>query len=227
MTVSGLWRYCSKSFRSFLSKRLGISCPRCRGFIPAFQSTCPGCGSMLTVEGVFKASIDPHRERFKEIVAPTPTKRRIFQWVYLLGSALTFWITFGVLEHHYADRWILHALLSVVYLAVFLLVSRWVIPQKAFYFIARQASKPIKLGIVFNYLTGLFFLQMYLTAWWSRSLMLAGLFAATYFGAWLFWAYLWPTSNIIGHIFVPPEPSRPSEKPHDPRARQGRNVGVD
>jgi len=224
MTVTGLLGYFSKSFRRFFAKRLGISCPRCRALIPAFQSTCPGCGSVLTVEGVFKETVDPHREGFKEMVEPTKSNKRVIQWAYLLGSALVFWITLGVLEHHYAEGWVLHALLSVIYLAVFLLVSLWVIPQKTFYYIARRTSKPVKLGVVFNYLTGLFFLQMYLTAWWSRSLMLAGLFVATWFGAWVFWAYLWPMSNIIGNIFVPPEAA---EKPHDPRARQGRKVDVD
>ena len=224
MTISGLWDYFSKSFRGFCATRLGMRCPRCQVLIPGFQSTCHGCGSTLTVEGVFEETIGPHRKRFKEMVAPTKTNKRIFHWVYLLASALVFWITFGMLERHYADAWVLHAMLSVIYLAVLLLVSLWVVPQKTLYFIARRTAAPVRLGIVFNYLTGLFHLQMYLTAWWSRSLMLAGLLVASWLGALVFLVCFLPTAKDVRNEFLPPESS---EKSFDPRARQGRDVGVD
>lgn len=224
LTVGGLWGYFTATVRRYLAERLGVFCPHCRTLIPAFQSTCPGCGQTLTVDGAFKVTLGPHRRRFHEMVAPTRTNKRLFQWAYLLFSALVFWMVLGLLEKHYAESWALHALLSVVYLAVLLLVSLWVVPQKAFRAIARTASKPIKLALVFNYLTGLLALQMYLTAWWSRSLMLAGLFVASWFGAWLFVAFLWPMSNVIGAIFAPPEAAA---RPHNPRSRQGRTVTED
>ena len=226
MTVGGLFRHFSKSFRSFFTDRLAIKCrnPKCSAFIPAFRSDCPGCGSTLTVEDVVEGTIGPHRERVKEMVAPTKSKKKAFQWVYLLVSALVFWTTLGLLETRIASGWVLHAMLSVIYLSVFLLLSLWLIPQRTFIAIARRTSRIVKLGMVFNYLTALFLLQMYLSSWWARSVMLGVLFIVTWLAAWVFWRFLWPMSSIISNIFVPPNTT---QKPFEPTDSQGRNVGMD
>ena len=226
MTVGGLFRHFSKSFLGSVKSKLAIKCPspNCPALIPAFRSVCPECGRTLTVEKVVEETVGKHRERVKELVAPTKSKRKIFQWVYLLVSAIVFWIMLGVLETRFASEWGQHAMLSAVYLAVFLLLSFWLIPQKTIIAIAQRASRLVKFGLVFNYLTGLFLLQMYLSSWWARSLMLGALFFTTWLAAWLFWRFLWPMSAIISQIFTSSPSSQTSHDPNDP---QGRSVRMD
>lgn len=223
MTAGGLWGYFTESLRSFFAARFGVKCSKCK--IPAVRSNCPGCGSTITLAQVLEAAVSPFRERIRKLLVPSDTTKRYLPWAYLLGSAIVFWVTFGVLEQRFSDGWVLHAILSVVYLAVFLLIARWVIPRKIFYNLAYKTVKPVKLGIVFNYLTSLFLLQMYLTTWWTRSLMLAGLFIASWVGIRLFCLLLWPDFNELGEIFMPP--STVSDKAHDPRTAQGRKVETD
>jgi hypothetical protein len=220
-SLRGVLKYSVSFFGKKLTKALSVSCPACRSLIPAFQSKCRKCGNSLTLEGAVEATISPHRKRVQEFLAPNAPKMRMVQWAYLAASALIFWAALARLEAKYSAHWAENAMLSVIYLAVFLLLSLWLVPQRTLVVIAERASKLVKLGLVFNYLTALFFLQMFFSHWWSRSFMLGGLFIATWGGAWVFWRFLWPMSVVVSNIFV----SR--EVPFDPTAPQGRSVRLD
>lgn len=223
MTVAGLLGYFTKWLFSLFTNKLGIKCPHCQTIIPALHPTCPGCGATLTAREVVKETIGPDGKRIQNLVAPTTFKMRLFLWFFPLASVIVFWHVLGLLEMHYASGWFKRAALSVIFLSFFLLVARISMPRQAFVVIARLANGPVKLGLVFNYLTGLCLFQMYLSSWWSRSVMLAGLFIATWVSAFLFWRVLWGTFVGVGAIFVPPD----SDQTFDPRAPQGRKIEQD
>lgn len=53
-------------------------------------------------------------------------------------------------------------------------------------------SRLMKLSIVVNYLTALLLMQHFIHTWMVRANILAGLFIATWCGAWLLCRFLWP-----------------------------------
>ena len=119
------------------------------------------------------------------------------------------------------EDWVWHALLSVLYLGVIILLIYWLVPRNTLFTIGLRTSRLVKFGMVFNYLTALGLMQMFFATWWTRSLMLAAFFGMSWFGAWLFWSYLWPGSIYLAWIFT----SFPTG--FEPRDSQGRKVEVD
>ena len=198
-----------------LGERFGVRCPVCREVIPAFQSVCPGCKSTLTVERVVDETLGPTHERAKQLIAPTPLKVSVFQWVYLLISVIVFWSLFGVLQNTAGSDAVLPALLSVFYLVVFLGLFAWMVPRHTIVALNRRAPKRIKLALLANFLTCVIRLDMAVKGWGARATLLAALFGAIGVGFWLFWKFLWP---MLGA-------SAPSgTKPFNPQDPQGRRV---
>ena len=220
MSVGGVTRYVSGRFFSWVQNRLAIDCPTCHGLIPAFATTCQ-CGAKLTLGLVWEETLGRHGERLRRMTTRTPANMRRFQWGYLAISAAALWITLGVLEKHFEENWGWHALLSVLYLGVIILLIYWLVPRDTLFTIGGRTSRLVKFGMVFNYLTALGLMQMFFGTWWTRSLMLAGFFSMSWFGAWLFWSYLWPGSMYLAWIFT----SSPTG--FEPRDSQGRKVEVD
>ena len=215
VTPFGVLGFAFRSLRDGLRAHFGVRCPVCGAVIPAFQSTCPGCQTTLTVGRVVDETLGPTRERAKELIAPTPLKITVFQWAYLLISAVVFWFLFGVLQNAAGADAIPPALLSVFYLVLFLSLFVWLVPRPTILALNRRAPKRIKLALVLNFLTGVILLHMAVKEWWARATLLAALFGAIGVGFWLFWKFLWP---MLGA-------SAPSgTKPFDPQAPQGRSV---
>ncbi|MFO1458703.1 MAG: hypothetical protein U1G08_04790 [Verrucomicrobiota bacterium] len=140
----------------------------------------------------------------------------------MLASVAGFWTTLGVLEARFADEWGMRAALSVVYLAVFFVCALWIIPRSAIVAVGRGTSRPVRLGVLFNVMTVLILFQMFLATWWTRSLMVAGLFGAIFVGAWVFLRFLLPVTVDMVRVFDPSD--RNSFDPQDP---QGRDVRFD
>ena len=220
LTVGCVFKSSLKSFRSLLRRRLALACPGCKGTIPAFDSKCKKCGTILTVERSISA-VFGSTEAVKPGVVPSATKQRLFQWGLLGVSALIFWLSLQELEHTYSQNWQKHAALTIAYFAAFLLLSLWIVPQKTLIVVAQRASKVVKLALVFNYLTGMILIQMFVATWWLRSLMLASILGVTWAGAWIFARFLWPLSATVSALFIPPGAY------FDPTSTQGRNVRYD
>ena len=220
MSVGGVTRYVAGRFFSWVRYRLAIECPKCHGLIPAFATTCQ-CGAKLTVGLVWEETLGRQGERLRRMTTRTPAKMRRFQWVYLALSSTALWITLGVLEKHFAENWAWHTLLSVLYLGVLILLIYWLVPRETLSAIGEGTTRRVKFGMVLNYLTALGLMQMFFATWWTRSLMLAALFGVSWFGAWLFWAYLWPGSVRLAWIFAG------APRGFEPRDPQGRKVEVD
>lgn len=215
VTPLGVLGFVWRSLISGLSDRLGVRCPTCGGVIPAFQSTCPGCGTTLTVERIVDETLGPTRERTRQLIAPTPIKVTVFQWVYLVISAVVFWSLLSGLQSTAGTDAVLPALLSVFFLVLFLGLFVWMVPRATILAINQRAPKRIKLALLFNFLTSVILLHMAVKEWWARATLLATLFTAIGVGFWIFWKFLWP---LLGSS----APTGP--KPFNPQAPQGRTV---
>jgi hypothetical protein len=215
VTPQGVVGFAWRSLVAGLGERFGVRCPVCRDVIPAFQSVCPGCKTTLTVGRVVYETLGPSRERAKQLIAPTPFKVTVFQWAYLLISAVVFWFLFVALQNKAGVDAILPALLSVFYLVLFLSLFAWMVPRPTIVALSRRAPKRIKLGLLLNFLTCGILLEMAVKEWWARATLLAALFGAIGVGFWLFWKFLWPMLGASA-------PSGP--KPFNPQDPQGRSV---
>lgn len=215
VTPQGVIGFAFRSMMAGIRARLGVRCPLCTGVIPAFQSTCPGCKSTLTVERVVEDTLGPTRERAKQIIAPTPAKVAAFRWGYLVLSAIAFCALFGVLQMVAFADILLPAILSTFYLGLFLGLFVWMVPQSTVVALNRRAPKRIKLALLLNFLTCVIVLNLAVKEWWARATLLAALFASIGFGFWFFWRFLWPILGANAHS---------GPRPFNPQDPQGRNV---
>ena len=215
VTPLGVVGFAWRSVVAGLGERLGVRCPVCKEVIPAFQSVCPGCKTTLTVERVVDETLGPARDRAKQLVAPTPIKVSVFQWMYLGVSAVVFWALLGVLQRAAGSDALLPALVSVFYLVLFLCLFVWMVPRPTILALNRRAPKRIKLALLLNFLTGVILLHMAVKEWCARATLLAALFGAMGVGCWIFWKFLWPMLGTAASS---------GAKPFNPQAPQGRSV---
>lgn len=194
-----------------------FQCPRCGEAVPVNAKVCPnpGCGQPITLDAAMAAP----RQRWQRFLAnaDTETMRRV-QWGYLILSAAVLWSLLAFVEQRYSEHWIRHALLSVVYLAVFGFLAPLIVPRHVFRVIATRTGWRVRLGLVLNYLALLLLLQILIGTWWARALMLAGFFGVTCVAVWVLRAVLLPT-------FM--NQSQPQDTRFDPTAPQGRRGRFD
>lgn len=91
-------------------------------------------------------------------------------------------------------------------------------PRRIFRAISQRTTALIKLALILNYLTLVLVLQAWISAWWARASILAGVFAVTWLGVWLLTTFLWPMKEDLQSLGAPPPPTRR----FDPMAPQGR-----
>lgn len=223
VTVGSLFRRCWRDFVSWFRHRATVECPQCHDQVSLKATTCPKCGAAVTVGAVFDAAVEPARKRWHDFLrnAPPEAKRRVFR-IYLLFSVALFWVAVGYVERQFADRWMLNAMLSVVYLTVIAMLVRWIVPPKVFALIPRRLYPSMKLSLFFNYLTLLLGVQIFIGTWWERASIIAGLFGVTFASSFLLRKAAPYFLENIGHFFAPPGPEpRPG---FDHTHPQGRNV---
>lgn len=196
-----------------------IQCPGCGQPVPLTATVCPNptCGTAITVGSTVDAVMEPTRRRWRGFLDnATPATRRWVQLAYLFVSAAILWWLLAYVEKHHSENWIWHALLSVLYLTVFGIVTALVAPRRVFEAISSHASWTVKLALVFNYLTLLLLLQIMISTWWARAVMLAGFFGATYVAVWL-----------LRKLLLPMFSGEAEDSSFDPSAPQGRRGRYD
>ena len=219
LTLGGVVGYYWGLLCSGVKKEAVIQCPGCHRPVPLATTVCPhpNCGAPITVGATVDAVMAPTRRRWRGFLDhATPTTRRWVQLAYLILSATILWWLLAYVEKHHSGNWIWHALLSVLYLTVFGIVAALVAPRRVFEAIASHASWSVKLALVFNYLTLLLLLQVMISTWWARAVMLAGFFGATYLAVWL-----------LRKLLLPMFSGEAEDRTFDPSAAQGRRGRYD
>ena len=219
LTVGAVTRHYGRRLRHWLSEVTALECPRCRQATPITRAQCVVCGAPLTVQAAVDATLAPPRRgwaRFKARSSPATWSR--LRWGHLLLSAGVLWGLLAYLEKLPLKAWVMLAGVSVVYLAVFAFLSAWLVPRHVFFALSR-ASPVVKLAFILNYLSLVLVLQAFIGTWWVRALVLAGLFLATWLGAYLLWRYIMPVAAATEQVFLGPHNRFDASAPHGRDAR--------
>ncbi len=205
--VSHYWKYLCGRVR----EEAVVQCPKCHKAVPLNEKVCPDpdCATPITVE----ATLQPVRQQWQGFLNnASPTFIRYFQWCYLFVSALAVWCLLAYVEKHNAENWITHAFLSVLYLVVFAVIVVAVVPRHVLTSVSVRASGRMKFALICNYFAFLMVLQIMISAWLARAMMMAGFFGVTALAVWLFRA-----------LFS----GQPSDRTFDPSTPQGRRGRYD
>ena len=218
LDAASLIRRSWKSFRASFKRATKLKCPLCGKLNTAKSDRCAKCGCDFSVAEALVPLLRPLRKKWDVLFTnATPATKRVCRIVYVLVSAILFWLVLGFSEKQ-GSEWYLHAALSVVYLAVFTLFLVWVVPREYLVRFAKRIKPIEKIGLIFNYFTLLLVLQALIGTWKQRAIMLAVLFGVSWLGFYIFLVYVFPVWTDMGKFFADPDTS------FDPRNRQGRNA---
>lgn len=207
--------------RRGVRKQTSVRCPSCHKAVPITAKICPNrrCKAPLTVDATVQAVFDPPKQRWRRFLAEaTPATRRRIQWAYLLASGLALWWMLADLEKKQTAELFKDALMSVVYCAVIAFIVLLLVPRRIFQVVSQHTTALIKLALILNYLTLVLVLQTWISAWWARASILAGVFAVTWLAVWLLTTFLWPMKQDLQSLGA----QAPAQRPLDHTARQGR-----
>lgn len=200
-----------------------IRCPHCQTAVPVGKSICGNCGTALTLGlAVDHTLAPPKRWWLRFLDKATPGRKRLIQWFYFLLSVTVLGGMVVHIEQNVGDAWFRYAALSAVFIAVFGLLLRLLVPPPVFRMVYFGSSALTKLSILCNALVATFALQLFIGAWWARAIILASMFGILWFAAYLFHVYILPMAAATEQTFV----GSPQDN-FDPRAPQGRNVRMD
>jgi hypothetical protein len=222
LTVGAVVAFYWQGLRRGAQERAAWRCAACGQPAPINAAACPHCKTPITVDSTVHAVLDPPRQRWRNFLTQaTPETRRRFQWAYLLASGLVLWWMLADLEKKQTGELFRDALLSVVYCAAVAFIVLLLVPRWIFQLVAQGTTAIVKLALILNYLTLVLVLQSWISAWWARASILAGVFAVSWLAVWLIATFLWPMKNELHSLGAPPNPRR-NFNPSAPQGRVGR-----
>jgi hypothetical protein len=102
-------------------------------------------------------------------------------------------------------------------------VARGIADREVFILFPQKISRITKLALIFNYLTLLLGLQLFIGTWLVRTTMLATLFGVTVLASLIARKFCSEFWENLGSFLAPPEPA-PVSQHFDPTRRQGRRA---
>lgn len=147
----------------------------------------------------------------------------MFQRGYFLVSLAVFFGMLLIMEDLQAGKWLLSSVLNVIFLTFLLLLFFWLIPRPLLVAAARCTSALVKLSLVLNYLTVLLLLQLAVSTWLWKAVILASQLVISVVAFHLLLAYVWPVWNAMAQSFR--EAAEAYE--FDPSNPQGRRAYTD
>ena len=222
LTVGAAVAFYWQRLRRGAQERAAFRCAACGQPAPINATACPHCKTAITVDSTMHAVLDPPRQRWRNfLIQATPETRRRIQWAYLLASGLVLWWMLADLEKKETGELLRDAMLSVVYCAVVTFIALLLVPRRIFHLVAQLTTAKIKLALILNYLTLVLVLQTWISAWWARASILAGVFGVSWLAVWLISTFLWPMNEDLRSLGAPPAPDR-TFNPAAPQGRTGR-----
>ena len=173
----------------------------------------------MTFNAAAEILLTPLRERWRRwAYGATPLTRFLLRWSHVLLSLAFLWWLLGYQETHRSDAWLTDMLLSVLYLAVFLLLASMLVPRE-FWWNLRQLYPLTRLALMINYFAAFLLMQNFIGTWRGRASILAGVFVMTWLGGWLLCRIIWPIHvQTIGIV------TGGGGRGFDPSDDQGRTV---
>ena len=210
-------------YRGRVRERVNFQCPKCQGPVPVTAKACGHCGALITWSAAVEATVAPARQRLDRFTARADSRtwRRLRLGYLLFSVALLGWLLTYV-HTHSGEKWVQHAALSAVFLAVFALLVHWAMPRhilRSFYW---RAYPLTRLAMVCNFLSATMVLQLVIGVWRGQADVLAILLAVVWAAGLLFHHFLLPVAVRTEQVFVGPD------DPHfDTQGPQGRDVRWD
>lgn len=106
-----------------------------------------------------------------------------------------------IMEDVEAGKWLVSSALNVIFLTFLLLLFFWLIPRPLLVAAARCVSALVKLSLVLNYLTLLLLLQLAVSTWLWKAVILASQMVITVVSFHLLLAYVWPVWSAMAQSF--------------------------
>lgn len=227
LTVGGIVRYFWNSLWASAKAATAAKCPGCGERVPFSATICQNCGVSMTLDAAYEATVGPARRRWHSFLNTAPDwVKRLVQRTYLILSVWALWWFLGYMERNFEDSWFAYAGLSVVYLVAIAVLARGLVPRDVFIIFPQKVSRITKLALVFNYLTLLLGLQLFIGTWLLRTTMLATLFGITVLASWIARTFCPDFWKNLGNFLAPP--AAPVEKRRfDPTRPQGRQAQHD
>jgi hypothetical protein len=219
LTVGSVLRH----YRGRVRERVNFRCPKCQGPVPLTAKACGHCGALITWSAAVEATVAPPRERLHRFMAraDSKTKWRLRLCYLLFSVALLCWLLTYV-HAQGGEKWVQHAALSAVFLAVFALLVHWAMPRHILQSLYWRAYPLTRLALVCNFLSAMMVLQLVIGVWWGQAAVLAVLFLVVWAAGFLFHRFLLPMAVETERVFVGPD------DPHfDTQGPQGRKVRWD
>ncbi len=200
------------------NRATAVRCPACNATGSLKFGYCTGCGCNFTVAAAFA----PILRRFERLVTNiSPAKRRAFQWCFLLLSVGGFLTTLTAYENLQPQEWLATGLLSFLFLPVLLTLFFWLMPKPMLISLAQRTARKVKLALTFNYFTLLLWLQLTVTTWMAKAIILAGICGMTIVAFYMFLAYIWPIWLAMALFF------EQQANAFDPTGFQGKRARTD
>src|ERR1035441_1787850 len=170
--VGRLWRSLCAAF----SRATSFESPACHKLVAAKSRDCIKCGCNFTIAAALVPILRPLRNKwdavFKDV---SPASKRFARILYVIASAILFWLVLSYSEKKGAV-WYLYAALSIVYVAFFTFFLLWVVPREHLSRFVRQRKGVVRIGLICNFFTAVLLLQVLMATWPARAVMLGVLF---------------------------------------------------
>lgn len=193
-----LWVQLGSSFR----RATAVCCPACNATGSIKVGKCLNCGCDFTVAAALAPLLrGPRRVWDRYVTNTTDGTKLVFQRGYFLVSLGVFAGTLVVMEDLQTGKWLVSSVLNVIFLTFLLLLFFWLIPRPLLMAAARCVSALVKLSLVLNYLTLLLLLQLAVSTWLWKAVILASQLVISVVSFHLLLAYVWPVWNAMAQSF--------------------------
>jgi len=204
-----------------INRATAVRCPTCHAVGSLRRGYCVECGCNFTVAAALAPLLrGPRRLWDRHVSNAGPATKRKFQLGYLLFSLLAFLTLLAGFEKLQPGKWLGTSLLMVIFLPFFLLLFFWLMPRNLLVLAAHRTTRLVKLALVLNYFTLLFVLQLVVSTWVEKAVIVASQIVISIVAFYLLMEFVWPVWNALAQSFR--QAAGPQE--FDPSANQGRRA---
>ena len=177
----------------------------------------------MTVDAALDLMVEPRKRRlFAWAANASPETQRRVQRMYLLLSLAVLWGMVLLVEERFPGQWWKHSAIAAIFLSALGLVASLIVPKKTIRAILQGLSATTKLALMANYVCLVLAIRMFTTTWKERAFSLAGIIAATFFGAFFLTEFFWPASERVSELLQGEEEKPTQFKASDPQGRKAR-----
>jgi hypothetical protein len=207
-----------------LKRATAVHCPTCNAIGSLQFGYCVKCGCNFTIGSALAPLLRGPRRFWDRLVTnASPVAKRRFQLLYFFFSSAAFLTLLTVFEKLQPGKWLGTSLLVLIFLTFFLLLFFWLIPRHLLVLVARRTTRLVKLSLVANYFTLLLLIQLAVSTWVEKAVIVASQIVISIIAFYLLLEFVWPVWNALAESFR----QAAGAQDFDPSAYQGRRAYSD